>query len=245
MPARRVVLNTGIQLALHQWRICEQYVHQLLSTNTPIPPGRGPTTAVYDALWFRDLESREWLLKMVDELTKRQAYFDAFTSKDLVQLRRLLENDTPLGNYSPAADLFVRVVREGDDSLVLWFLEAGISPNLHDTSGITPLMAAAAEGRTSLIRLLIERGAQLEAVDQAGWSALFFAAHSNRLDAVDFLLTAGADAHRRDVECHSVEDVARLQRFSVPFTGGGGVYRSSEATPVVQRLRAHLLKSRS
>lgn len=74
---------------------------------------------------------------------------------------------------------------------------------------------------------LLERGAQLEATDPAGWSALFFAANANHLDSVNALLTAGADAHRRDVEGHSIEDAARLQRFSIPLTGGGGVYRSS------------------
>jgi ankyrin repeat protein len=74
-------------------------------------------------------------------------------------------------------------------------LDAGVSPDLPDKIGMTPIMLA---DRTAVADLLLARGAKLDSHDAKGHGALFTAAQRGDAEMVVWLLAHGADAHAAD-----------------------------------------------
>jgi ankyrin repeat protein len=75
-------------------------------------------------------------------------------------------------------------------------LEGGADPDLVDSDGSTPLMAAALHGRLGVLRLLLERGAALDTIlghHDYGWTAFHAACFKNQPDCVEALVLAGCD----------------------------------------------------
>lgn len=61
-----------------------------------------------------------------------------------------------------------------------------------NSSGITPLIAAATYGHTGCVRLLIDAGCDLDQTDQFGRTAVFAAVRANMLETFQALRDAGA-----------------------------------------------------
>lgn len=97
----------------------------------------------------------------------------------------------------PALEERLRVAASrGQAERVRWLLDAGISPDAADTSGIRPLMRATGAERSEIVTLLLDRGARVNAADGQGQTALFFAARRDPAPAaalVALLLERGAD----------------------------------------------------
>lgn len=55
------------------------------------------------------------------------------------------------------------------------------------STGMTPLMSAAASGEIEVVRFLISRSANLNALDNQGWTALEHAKRNNHQDLASFL----------------------------------------------------------
>lgn len=83
--------------------------------------------------------------------------------------------------------------KENNSEGVSKLLEQGISSNLADSSGVTPLHLATANNDFDLMRILIEHKANVNARTHRGRSVLFEAAYSKEdTKAVQFLLDAGS-----------------------------------------------------
>lgn len=96
-----------------------------------------------------------------------------------------------------AADMIDAVAR-GDESKVKEFLDAGISPDIQDVEGWTPLMWAVQDGNIPMANLLIEAGADPDIWDYSENTALLLAIYQNNVDAISALAAAGADVNLAD-----------------------------------------------
>lgn len=77
-------------------------------------------------------------------------------------------------------------------------LDQGISPNITDSAGWTPVMWAAAKDNVDTLGLLLDRGGYLEARNKKGETALHIAARWSRLDTVRYLISRGAKTEALD-----------------------------------------------
>jgi ankyrin repeat protein len=101
-----------------------------------------------------------------------------------------------LGTKSPAA----AAASGGDAAGMKRMLDAGLDPNAHDSSGYTPLIAAARAGNVEMIRLLTSRSANPNLSDTAvnSWTPLLHAVHKAQPRAISALLDAGANPNEAD-----------------------------------------------
>ncbi len=72
-------------------------------------------------------------------------------------------------------------------------LDAGMSVNARDVTGVTPLVAAIHYGDAQVVRLLLQAGADVHASTPAGTNAMTAAVLGGDISMVDLLLDAGAD----------------------------------------------------
>lgn len=99
------------------------------------------------------------------------------------------------------ADSFVQVAGQGDMAPLRLFLAAGMSPDVKDQKGVTPLIAAASNGRLEAARLLAAGGAELNAREaRFGGTALIHAARSGHAEVVRMLMDKGANLELADAK---------------------------------------------
>jgi hypothetical protein len=84
--------------------------------------------------------------------------------------------------------LFAAVLRE-DPVVARRLLDAGATPDLSDSAGVTPLMVAAMHGDLELIRSMAGHVSDIAARDRAGHSALYYAVTAQKVEVVDLLLS--------------------------------------------------------
>jgi ankyrin repeat protein len=96
------------------------------------------------------------------------------------------------------------------DEVTDW-LQTGSGVNARDSSGVTPLMWAAAITKIpEVIKVLIDAGAEVNARDDIGKTSLIWAAASNENpESVVLLLQTGADATLRDLAGQRAIDYAK------------------------------------
>jgi hypothetical protein len=112
---------------------------------------------------------------------------DEKSGEDQNHLKRLQwASDEPLNAGLRAG------ARYGMIKLVKLQLQMGVSPNVVDAVGNTPLHYAAAAGNLEMMRLLIQHGANVQAVSEAGETALHSAIANGQSEGVKLLLKAGA-----------------------------------------------------
>jgi ankyrin repeat protein len=100
---------------------------------------------------------------------------------------------------------------EGNAKVVEYLLSNGSNANVQSSTGITPLMLAAARGHESTISALVAGGAELETATRAG-PALFYACRYGKLEAVRTLLECGANVQTINASgVKAVEPVAWLK----------------------------------
>jgi ankyrin repeat protein len=85
-----------------------------------------------------------------------------------------------------------RAIKRGDVIALTHALDSGVSPDLPNRFGWTPLMLAALTGNTSVGELLIVRGAALDKKTKSGENALSLAAHKGHTPFIRLLLSKGA-----------------------------------------------------
>jgi uncharacterized protein len=96
-------------------------------------------------------------------------------------------------------------------------LQLGANPNVLDSAGATPLIAAIANrtpGHSGPVRVLLAHKADLNLRSRSGLAPLHHAAQSDRgPDIVDLLLEAGADINIRDNDGRTPLDYARDRKL--------------------------------
>ncbi len=91
-------------------------------------------------------------------------------------------------------EIFFLQVQEGNPETVALFLSAGMSPQITNKIGATPLLVAARFGRLKVAELLLQKGADPNAKDQQlGGTPLIAAAINGDPVLLNLLLTHGAD----------------------------------------------------
>jgi uncharacterized protein len=85
--------------------------------------------------------------------------------------------------------------RDGEIDALTRLLSSGVSPNVRDVDGFTPLMAAVVNDRSSAARILLDHGAEINARARGGLTALMLAIINDRPAAVTLLLDRGADVN--------------------------------------------------
>jgi ankyrin repeat protein len=124
-----------------------------------------------------------------------------------------------------AAQLFA-AVSAVDRKAVRKLLEEGVSPNVRDAGGNTPLMVAASKGNLTIAGMLLGRGADVNAVNNSGETALnsAFAVHD---DVTRLLLASNADplvvTHPRPLQRLMFTAVASGSEKAVDALLGAGV----------------------
>ena len=118
-----------------------------------------------------------------------------------------------------AAVKMLHAATVGDAEDLTSLLKSGISADVVDHTGLTPLMASAFAGKISTLRVLLDSGAKIETTDASGYTALMFACNSGQTACADLLIERKADINRCDKESstplmfaaqHAHNDIVRL-----------------------------------
>jgi ankyrin repeat protein len=117
---------------------------------------------------------------------------DSAAKPNLTQSRLVDENLLELANK------MLHAATTGDADGLRALLKTGISANVSDQTGLTPLMASSYAGETEALRLLLDSGAQIDATDTSGYTALMFACNSGQKSCAELLIERGADINHRD-----------------------------------------------
>ncbi|GKS64672.1 hypothetical protein YTPLAS72_19760 [Nitrospira sp.] len=88
-----------------------------------------------------------------------------------------------------------KAVAEGNILRVQTFLEQGVSTQVADEQGNTPIFMAAKNGHRDVVALLLEQGDPVNPTSQAGITPLFVAGQERRVDVLALLLEKGADVN--------------------------------------------------
>lgn len=105
------------------------------------------------------------------------------------------EGELPLNPREVLA--FHKAVEQGR----LWFvqdmLDAGVSPDIKDGKGNTPLMRAAGEGNIPMVQALVDAGADVNLSNKYGVTALIQAVSAGNLEVFQMLRDNGAELKRQ------------------------------------------------
>jgi len=102
-------------------------------------------------------------------------------------------------NVSYTPDAFVDHAKQGNTVIVRFFLEAGMSPDVKDSTGRAALVEAAIMNHAETMNTLLERGADVNARDtSSGETALVRIAWMGHTDTLKMLLDKGADVNAGD-----------------------------------------------
>ena len=86
----------------------------------------------------------------------------------------------------------------GEPDVVKLLLSEGLSPNLLNKDGWSPLRSAASEDHVNVVELLLQNGADVNLRDKDGYTALMLAASYGYVTVVELLLRNGADVNLQD-----------------------------------------------
>jgi ankyrin repeat protein len=75
-------------------------------------------------------------------------------------------------NSSDGGRLLQIAIKEGDVNLIESLLDAGVDPNIQNSSGETPLHWAVSFGHANIVDILLGRGTESEVRDKSGRTAI-------------------------------------------------------------------------
>ncbi|KAK3008537.1 hypothetical protein RJ639_013276 [Escallonia herrerae] len=97
--------------------------------------------------------------------------------------------------------------REGDVENLIKCVESGVSVDLKDSEGRTPLHWAVDRGHLNITEMLVNKNADVNAKDNDGQTPLHYAAVCERESIAEFLVKHNADAHIEDNDGNSSHDL--------------------------------------
>ncbi|CAJ1974422.1 unnamed protein product [Sphenostylis stenocarpa] len=97
--------------------------------------------------------------------------------------------------------------REGDMANLLKCIENGVSVNLKDSEGRTPLHWAVDRGHRNVTELLVGKNADVNAKDNDGQTALHYAVTCDREGIAEYLVKHNADINSKDNDGSSPRDI--------------------------------------
>ncbi|OVA14735.1 Acyl-CoA-binding protein [Macleaya cordata] len=97
--------------------------------------------------------------------------------------------------------------REGEIDNLLKYLESGVSVNLKDSEGRSPLHWAVDRGHLNIVELLLSKNADVNAQDNEGQTPLHYAAMCDREVIAECLVKKNADTDVKDNDGNSPSDL--------------------------------------
>jgi ankyrin repeat protein len=125
---------------------------------------------------------------------------------DILRVHRAQVIDYPELTQS---DGMLRAAMEGALGTILNLHDAGISINIEDSAGNTPLLIAAQNGHVGVVRSLYHLGADINHKNQDGLSASNLAKKANQEKVLKTLMEFGADDATQEVYGFSSKDESR------------------------------------
>lgn len=110
------------------------------------------------------------------------------------------------GNAS-TMDAIHDFAREGELGNLIKCVESGVSVDLKDSEGRTPLHWAVDRGHSNIAELLVSRNANVNAKDNEGQTPLHYAATCEREDIAKYLVKHNADRDLKDDDGSSPSDL--------------------------------------
>ncbi|XP_010934831.1 acyl-CoA-binding domain-containing protein 1 isoform X1 [Elaeis guineensis] len=101
--------------------------------------------------------------------------------------------------------------REGEADDILKHIENGVSVNLRDSEGRTPLHWAVDRGHVSVVEILLSKNADVNAKDNEGQTPLHYAAVCEREETALLLVKQHADPNSKDHDGNSPLDLGGSQ----------------------------------
>ncbi|KHN23346.1 Acyl-CoA-binding domain-containing protein 1 [Glycine soja] len=101
--------------------------------------------------------------------------------------------------------------REGDMANLLKCIENGVSMNLKDSEGRTPLHWAVDRGHLNVTELLVGKNADVNAKDNDGQTPLHYAVTCEREAIAEYLVKHNADIYSKDNDGSSPRDISSGQ----------------------------------
>jgi ankyrin repeat protein len=123
-----------------------------------------------------------------------------------------------------------------DPEAITKLFNLGVSPNVCDPEGKTPLMMAAEKGYLEVVHLLFDNKAEVKMKDRHGRNALFYALESQaeNIDIISLLLDKGADVNSEyaDKVTPLLKAVEKnfVQIARILLQKGANVHAASEST---------------
>ncbi|KAJ2689781.1 hypothetical protein IWW39_001247 [Coemansia spiralis] len=234
-------------------RALEQVVRRLASTRRCMIPDPGPATATeaeHPDGWVSEEEepltrqAYDLMLRMQVRSSTRRAngvskhvgsrgirgrcseVLGAAYTRQLLDDQRTRDQVTAMG--------------QADADEITAMLRRGVSVNLTDSNGRSPLHVACSCGNLDAVRLLLQRGADVNAVDGIGNTPLTIAATGARSNVILLLLEAGADPRIGQGLVSAMAMVRsrlRLLRRQIQHARSVELAASMSFTDVVPRIR--------
>jgi len=135
-----------------------------------------------------------------------------------------------------------RAAMDGHLASIVELFESGVSADVADKHGITPLHRAAHSGFQDIVVTLLDRGANINAVDNFQQTALHWAAVRERVEIVELLLQRGANAQARDLDGHTPLECVRAS-LKKDAEDSEGQRESLMTMNVIKALKDHLFPS--
>lgn len=141
--------------------------------------------------------------------------FKLMEDQKLDELKALLKDVTDIDSLiDDGMTLLTKAAWDGDDSAVIFLLDAGANINGQDSeTGDTALMLACLEDDDSMATILLDRGADLEAKNHKGETSIFHAVRSGKAAIVEFLLDKGCNIDAIDNDGNRAIDIANDRGF--------------------------------
>lgn len=155
--------------------------------------GSGPSK---QDTWAEEVEKRgfsgtasEWGVNTTLRAGEFRVWFDDETKRGLERERI---------EYSPRG--FFHAIETGNERAIHLFLAAGVSVELENDAGWTPLLASLFMGSEGAALLLLNAGARVDVHDDRGYTPLHWAAFQGYVKATQMLLEKGADLNARSTK---------------------------------------------
>ncbi|XP_060553590.1 uncharacterized protein LOC132732310 isoform X2 [Ruditapes philippinarum] len=140
------------------------------------------------------------ILSMRDEKGHTPAHWACLGGHTAI-LRYVLEHKAPV-NEPSNNDLGARPIHwacvNGHIAITDILIQAGVSLDITDNKGCTPLIVAAQYGQTMLAGYLMGKGARLQMVDRDGDTALHWAAFKGKSELMRLLIYSGFNPRQKD-----------------------------------------------
>lgn len=151
---------------------------------------QGVIQTTYKGNWELVKINNDWKLDSANIQKVSENIVSSNTNTQLEKNTKQSQQNPPEKTYT-TNDLF-KAISNSDAALVKKILAQGISPNIRDKNGSTPLMYAAYYGNLEICQILLAHGADVNARSAVGGTALGAAKEGGHQNVYNLLLQRGA-----------------------------------------------------